>query len=63
MYPSELEFRSESWRWTEVHQKKYSCTGGVENPHLEFIKGLWRVQMYRTYRKMLLWRMVAVGLQ
>ncbi len=51
MYPTELEYWSESWRRTKVHQDEYLVQlpiGEDKKPHTEYIRGLWE------YRKMLL---------
>ncbi len=33
MYPSDLEYWSESWRRTEVHKEEYSCpVGSTKTP-------------------------------
>jgi hypothetical protein len=61
IYPSELEYWSESWRKTKVQYIKMSIAAqwGVQKTHLEHIRGLWdyrctAVQLYGEYRKMLL---------
>jgi hypothetical protein len=42
-YFSVTKYRSESWRLAAVCQEEYSCLRGVQQPQLEYIRGLWVV--------------------
>jgi hypothetical protein len=69
MYSSELEYWSESWRLTKVHQDEYSCPSGSKKAPSEVHQRPVGVQMYSctavqgVQENVAIERMVAVGFQ